>query len=114
MGLTDYFALLAILHGCFILGFSVYIFSYYFPKTKMEFKKDKLRWHVIFVAASYCMLTFATVITSIVSVYRWLDPWYFLITTAYVLGDVSLYQIFRHSVYKDKKQKLENNKKDKL
>lgn len=100
-----WFVLFAILQGAFILGFSVFIFSYYFPKSKkMAFLSDNIRWHIVLIALSYFLLTLGTVITSAIRIYSGDSAWYYIIATAYVLGDISLYKVFRHSVYRTKRE----------
>lgn len=109
-----WFAFLAIMQGSFILGFSAYVFSYYFPKSKkMAFTSEKIRWHVVLMAASYFLLTAGTVESSMLQMYKWGDEWYYIISIAYILGDISLYQIFRHSVHRNKlREKMEKKIKD--
>jgi len=98
MGFHQIFTLFAIFHGSGVIGFTTYIFFYYAPKDG----KDNLRWHIVTIAASYVIITMATVITVGLKFYVWGDIWYFLIAIGYVLGDVSLYFVFKHAVYKDK------------
>lgn len=92
------FTLLAIFHGSGVVGFTAFVFFYYAPKNK----KDYLKWHIITVAASYNIITMATIITVALKFYVWGDLWYFLITIGYILGDISLFFVFKHAVKKDK------------
>lgn len=56
------------------------------------------------IALSYFLLTLGTVITSAIRIYSGDGAWYYIIATAYVLGDISLYKVFRHSVYRTKRE----------
>lgn len=96
-----WFSLFSVAQGCTVLGITIFIFIYFVPKRKEDLK-DYMRWHVIFVSCSYILLTFATVRTTALQVYKAGEIWYWMVIIAYVLGDVSLIFIFRASVKRHK------------
>lgn len=98
MSIHRIITLLAILQGSFVIGFTTYVFFYYVPKKG----KDDLRKHILTIAASYNLLTMSSIITIALHFYIWGDWWYWLIGLAYLLGDISLYYVFKHTVKKEK------------
>ena len=103
-----WFSLFSIAQGCTVLGITLFIFIYYVPKKKEDLK-DNMRWHVICISVSYILLTFATVRTSAMEVYKSGEMWYWIVIIAYLIGDISLIFIFRASV---KRHKTKFLKKD--
>jgi tellurite resistance protein TehA-like permease len=103
-----WFSLFAVAQGCTVLGVTIFIFIYYVPKKKNQLK-DNLRWHVMCVSCSYILLTFATVNTAAIGVYRFGEMWYWVVISAYVIGDISLIFIFRASVKKHRQEFLKKN-----
>ena len=101
------FTFLAIIQGCLVLGLTIYIFGYYVPK-KGDQIRSWLRWHVITVASSYILLTMATIKTAAMGSYNWGDWWYWMVSLAYVTGDISLVFVFKEAV---RKHKLAQSKK---
>ncbi len=100
-----WFTLFALSQGCAVLGLTLFIFSYYIPKNKEELSQS-FRWHVLVISLSYILLTLATVKTATFGFYGWGDIWYWIVTVAYISGDISLVFIFRTSVKKHKLAKL--------
>lgn len=97
MNIQYWFTLFAVSQGAAVLGLTVFIFSYYIPKNKTQ-TKSNMRWHVVSVSLSYILLTGATIKTAIYQYYNWGDLWYWLVTIAYISGDISLIYVFRNSV----------------
>lgn len=110
MSVSEYtFMILAVCQACFVLGISIYIFGYYMPKRKSDLKSN-MKWHVMSVALSYCLLTCATAWSAAHGVYRWGNPWYWISSIGWILGDVSLAFVFRDAVRREKLKQLNNNK----
>ncbi len=105
MSIQYWFTLLAIGQGALVLGLTIFIFFYYFPKTEGEVH-DHFRWWKIAAAASYILLTIATIQTAVIRIWPWGDFWYWCVIAAYGVGDVSLVVLFRDSVIKRRKEKL--------
>ncbi len=112
MSIQSVFVILAVIQGCFVLGFTAYIFWYYFPKKRHQVS-DKMRWHILFVSISYILLTLATIITASTYTYSWGDTWYWIVSIAYLFGDVSLVFVFRSAVKKEKYEHHFKNLTDK-
>jgi len=102
-----FFVLVAIMQGCFVLGFTLFIFGYYLPKKKTDLTGG-IRWHVILVSLSYILLTSATIKTAAMGAYTWGDLWYWIVSAAYLSGDVSLVFVFREAVKKHRIEQLNN------
>lgn len=108
--MTQYiFKLFAIAQGSAVLGLSIFIFMYYAPKNKNHLRDD-LRKHVMFVSLSYICLTIATIQTALFDFYIWGQLWYWIVTIAYIVGDISLIYIFRYAAKRDAINKLKNKK----
>lgn len=99
------FSLLAISQGALVLGLTLFIMTYYLPKTRKHFR-ERVRWHIVSVSLSYILLTIATVKTAAFEYYNWGDGWYWIVTVAYIVGDVSIIVVFREAVKESKKEQL--------
>lgn len=93
-GSPFWFKILAVVHGGMVLGLTIFIFSYYFPKTKRQVY-NILRWHIVTIALSYIMLTTATIVSILLDMYVWGGIWYNVVMLAYVIGDVSLFLVLK-------------------
>lgn len=89
------FSLISIAQGGFLLGFTGFLFVYYLPKKREDLKSD-IRWHVILISISYFLLTLSTIIISITHLYDLDRFWYSIVSIGYILGDISLFFVFRH------------------
>lgn len=100
-----WFSFFAISQGAFVSGLTMFILLYYLPKTKGNLK-EKVRWQITLGAASYILLTLATIKTAAFQLYDWGDIWYWAVTLAYIGGDIAILIIFREAIkstYNDNK-----------
>ena len=105
-------SLFAVMQGAFVFGLSVFLFAYYLPKKKSHLKSNS-RWHVILVVFSYILLTAATVQTAAFWFYNWGNVWYWMISIAYLSGDIALVFILRDVAKRDRLEILNGNDKQK-
>jgi ABC-type multidrug transport system permease subunit len=111
------------LQGAYLLGTTVGIIIYYtinLRRTRRDIDAyevvrgtaipylkaaatHKLKMHVIAIALSYLLFIATTMITLFRAVYPFPDIWYFILFIAYLLGDISLFQMFviQRDKYKD-------------
>jgi len=97
-----FFILFAIAQGALVLGLTVFIFYHYLPKTRADIK-NRTKWHIVTVSISYILLIFATIKTAAFSIYEAGDVWYWLVSIAYVIGDISLLFVLKDSIKRQKK-----------
>lgn len=91
----EFIKIISACQGAFILGVTVVIFFYYIRIKK----KDKgLKFHIVFVSASYSLITIATIISVYKEVYWLTDPWYWFVGGGYLFGDIALLTMLRRVV----------------
>ncbi|MER3499689.1 MAG: hypothetical protein C4308_14200 [Chitinophagaceae bacterium] len=89
-----------------MFGLALFIFIFYVPKNKKAFY-NKIRWYVMCISASYILLTVATIITAFRGIYSFGNFWYFLVTIAYLLGDVGLIILLKFTIHQRIKEYYE-------
>lgn len=101
-----WFSLFAVAQGALLFGFVFFIFGYYVPKKKSQIKNN-LRWHVIFVSASYMIFIGCVIQSAAYQFYDWGSVWYWMALTGFLLGDLSLIFIFREISKRDYLEKYQ-------
>lgn len=103
-----WFVIFAVSQGALVLGMTIFVFFYYLPKTRTELH-DHFRWWKMAAAASYIMLTFATIQTATIQAWSWGDFWYWCVTGGYVIGDAAVIILFRDAVIRRHRKELNKN-----
>lgn len=82
----------AMAQGAFAFGITLVVFYYYFKPFR---NITAMRQHILLVSLSYLMLTAATMTSIFRGKYDLQDWWNYLVLSAYLIGDVSLFVLFK-------------------
>lgn len=111
--MEELFTYLSVAQGGIVMGITLFILAYYIPKNSTE-RSDALRWHIVSIASSYILLTWATVKTAATMIYEVSNIWYWIVMLAYLLGDISLIIIFRKVVRRNRQKNIEEELRNEI
>lgn len=111
--MEELFTYLSVAQGGIVMGITLFILAYYIPKNSTE-RSDALRWHIVSIASSYILLTWATVKTAATMIYEASNIWYWIVMLAYLLGDISLIIIFRKVVRRNRQKNIEEELRNEI
>lgn len=89
---------LALAQGSFAFGITLIIFYYYFRPFKGI---TPMRQHIILISVSYLLLMAATMISIFRDKYEITDWWNLIVGVGYIIGDISLFILFKQILKKE-------------
>lgn len=87
----------AMIQGGLVLGVCMMIFYFY---SRYGVRFSATQFHVLTISLSYMLLILATIISVSRAYYEWGDVWFWIVGTGYLIGDISLFIMFRTQVRK--------------
>lgn len=87
---------IACIQGAYTIGVVSVIFAYYLRRRATY---EPVHLHLLAVAIAHCLLIGATLISIVKGLYDFTHIWYWIISTAYVLSDISLLMVWKDVLF---------------